>query len=127
MNYLLLMYPDPKNYNPSFNADDECVEMCRELVDGLNAKGKYLGAGILQDASTARSVEVRDGQRLVTDGPFIETREQFAGYLLIEADSLEEALAVAEQHPVVHGGSVVIRPVKDVSFLSAPAASLSTL
>jgi len=122
MNYLLLMYPDPETYHPIQNADDECVEMCRDLVDGLHSQGKYLGAGILQDSSTARNVQIRDGNRLVTDGPFIETREQFAGYLLIEADSLEEAIAVAEQHPVAHSGAVSIRPVKDINFLSKPVA-----
>ena len=119
MNYLLLMYPDTETYKPTENSETECVEQCRELVDGLHSKGKFLGAGILLPPSAARSVQIRDGQKLVTDGPFIETREQFAGYLLIQADSLEEAIAVAERHPVVHSGTVDIRPIKDVTFLSS--------
>jgi len=117
MNYLLLMYPDPPTSHAPSNSDDECVELCRDLVGRLEAKGQYLGAGILEPPSFARNVRVRDGKRIVTDGPFTETREQFAGYLLIEADSLEEAIEIANAHPVVHGGSVEIRPVKNVNFL----------
>jgi hypothetical protein len=65
----------------------------------------------------ATSVRVRDGKRLVTDGPFAETREQLGGYFLIEAENLDEAIAVAERIPMARKGTVEIRPVIDIPGL----------
>lgn len=121
MKYLLLMYPEDLARIASDETNKECVDLCEVLVGKLHAKGQYLGAGILEPASSGRTVQVRSGRRTTTDGPFIETREQFAGYLLIEADSFEEAIAIAAEHPVAFTGTVTVRPVKDVDFLTSNA------
>jgi len=126
MNYLLLMYPTPETFHASAASHQQCIDECRTLVDRLEAKGQYLGAGILEPQTFARNVRVRDGRKLVTDGPFIETREQFAGFLLIEAESLEEAIEIAMEHPVAHTGTVDVRPIKDVQFLSQPEDALQS-
>ena len=79
----------------------------------LTANGQYLGGNPLQPASMATSVRVRDGKRLVTDGPFAETREQLGGYMLIDVPSLDEALAAAARGPVASVGTVEVRPVRE--------------
>lgn len=91
-------------------------EPCQSLVGQLCASGKYIAADRLQPVATATSVRVRNGQRLVTDGPFAETREQLAGYLIFKADSLEEAHEVAAKHPVAEYGTVEVRPVMNFMF-----------
>jgi hypothetical protein len=91
---------------------------CEGLAERLMESGHYLSGGILQPTSTATSVRLRGGQRLVTDGPFAETREQLAGYMLVEARDLDEALSIATQHPVAKVGTVEVRPLKDVAYLA---------
>lgn len=88
-----------------------------ELTHRLHAKGQYYDAAPLQSASTATTVRVRDGKQFVTDGPFAETREQLGGYFLIEADGLEQAIAVAAQIPGARIGAIEIRPVVEVPGL----------
>jgi hypothetical protein len=83
----------------------------------LSAKGQYVSAGPLHPVATATSVRVRNGKRLVTDGPFAETREQLGGYYLIEAGDLDEAIRIAERIPVSTVGTIEIRPVLEISGL----------
>jgi hypothetical protein len=90
-----------------------------QLVEELRSKGQYLAADPLHPTATATSVQVRNGKRLVTDGPFAETREQLGGYFLIEAKNLDEAIAIAEQIPSAKLGTVEIRPV--VNLERSPA------
>lgn len=85
---------------------------CDGLVEKLVETGQYRAGGILQPTFSATSLQIRDGQRLITDGPFAETREQLAGYVLIEADDLDQALAVAAMHPVAQTGTVEVRPLQ---------------
>jgi hypothetical protein len=73
----------------------------------------------LHPTATATSVRVRDGKRLVTDGPFAETREQLGGYYLIDARDLDEAMKIAERIPVAKHGTIEIRPVLEISGLPA--------
>ena len=75
------------------------------------AAGVLVGASELEPTSAATSVRVRDGKRLVTDGPFAETREQLGGYYLIEAKNLDEAIAIAARVPSVSAGTVEVRPL----------------
>jgi hypothetical protein len=85
----------------------------------LKANGQYLAANPLQPVATATSVQVRNGKRLVTDGPFAETREQLGGYFLIDAKDLDEAIAVAGRIAGARKGTVEIRPVMEMPGLPA--------
>lgn len=88
-----------------------------ELANHLNISGHYLDAAPLQPVSTATRVQVREGKRLVTDGPFAETREQLGGYFLINAGDLEEAVGIAGRIPGARIGTVEIRPVVELAGL----------
>ena len=84
-----------------------------ELSQELTARGQYLGGHPLHPSSSATSVRVRDGKRIVTDGPFAETREQLGGYMIIDVKDLDEALAVAARVPLARTSTVEVRPVRD--------------
>ena len=88
-----------------------------ELANQIHSKGQYVDAAPLHPTSTATCVRVREGKRLVTDGPFAETREQLGGYFLIDAKNLDEAIAVAARIPMACKGTVEIRPVIDIPGL----------
>ncbi len=89
----------------------------RKLAQDLHKNGQFLGANPLHPTSTATSVRVRDGDRLVTDGPFAETREQLGGYFLIDAKDLDAAIGIAARIPGARHGTVEIRPVIEVPGL----------
>ena len=84
-----------------------------ELSQELTARGQYLGGLPLHPASSATSVRVRDGKRLVTDGPFAETREQLGGYMVIDVKDLDEAIAIAARVPLARTSTVEVRPVRE--------------
>ncbi|MCW5978880.1 MAG: YciI family protein [Bryobacteraceae bacterium] len=100
---------------------EHCYVESAQLAQELHAKGRYIGANPLHPPSTATSVQVRDGKRLVTDGPFAETREQLGGYFLVEARDLDEAIGIAERIPIARVGTVEIRPVLEVPGLPSSA------
>lgn len=115
MKYMLLVYTSENAWN-----DDErekCYAESTQLTQELHERGQYLAAAPLQPVSTATSVRVREGKRLVTDGPFAETTEQFGGYFLIEAENLDEAIDVAGRIPGARKGTVEIRPVMELPGL----------
>jgi len=85
----------------------------RELADELTAKGCYLDGNPLHPPATATSVRVREGKRLLTDGPFAETREHLGGYMLIDVPDLDEAIAIAARGPLARVGTIEVRPVRD--------------
>ena len=87
----------------------DTVELSRELT----ARGQYLGGFPLYPSSAATSVRVRDGKRVVTDGPFAETREQLGGYMIIDVEDLDEALAIAARIPLARTSTVEVRPVRE--------------
>jgi hypothetical protein len=95
----------------------ECYAESTELAHQIHASGQYLAANPLHPTSMATSVRVRNGKRVVTDGPFAETREQLGGYFLIEANNLDEAIAIAARVPMARKGTVEIRPVIDIPGL----------
>ncbi|HYV04107.1 MAG TPA: YciI family protein [Blastocatellia bacterium] len=115
MKYMLLVYLD--EHALSETEREHCYVESAQLTQDLNASGNYIMAGPLQPTSTATSLRVRDGRRLVTDGPFAETREQLGGYYVIEARDLEEAMSIAERIPVARMGTIEIRPVLDIPGL----------
>ena len=88
-----------------------------ELTHQLHAAGQYIHASPLQPAATAVMVRVRTGKPTVTDGPFIETREQIAGYFLVNAQDLDEAISIASRVPGTRIGTVEVRPLIEISGL----------
>jgi hypothetical protein len=88
-----------------------------QLANQIDSSGQYLDAAPLHPASTATCVRVREGKRLVIDGPFAETREQLGGYFLITANNLDEAIGIAGQIPGGRIGTVEIRPVIELAGL----------
>ena len=115
MKYMLLVYLDEQVMSDAER--EQCYVESAELTQQLNTSGQYLGAGPLHPVSTATSVQVREGKRLVTDGPFAETREQLGGYYLIDAADLDDAIRIAERIPPARYGTVEIRPVMEIAGL----------
>jgi hypothetical protein len=95
----------------------ECYAESTQLAHSIQSSGHYLAANPLQPTAMATSVRVRDGKRLVTDGPFAETREQLGGYFLIEAKDLDEALGIAARIPMARKGTIEVRPVIEIPGL----------
>jgi hypothetical protein len=116
MRYMLLAYFDEVH---AISDDDreKCYVESAALCRDLSASGHYLDAAPLHPTSTATSVRIRDAKRLVTDGPFAETREQLGGYFLIEAKDLDEAISIAGRIPGARFGTIEIRPVMEISGL----------
>ena len=110
MKYMLLIYKEEKAERSQKERED-CQKEAVVLADELRSKGQYVTANPLHPTAMATSIRVRDGKRLVTDGPFAETHEQLGGYFLIEAKNREEAIAVALKIPMASRGTVEVRPV----------------
>jgi hypothetical protein len=117
MRYLLMIYINEQAMTETER--NECYVESAQLAQDLNASGNYLATAPLHPVSTATSVQVREGKRIVTDGPFAETREQFGGYFLIDAKDLDEALGIAARIPGARKGTVEVRPVMEVHGLPA--------
>lgn len=115
MKYMLLIYLDEQGLSETER--QECYVESTELAQQIRSSGQYLAANPLHPTSMATSVRVRNGKRLVTDGPFAETREQLGGYFLIEANNLDEAIGVAARIPMARKGTVEVRPVIDIPGL----------
>jgi len=115
MKYMLLIYMGENAMSESER--ESCYKDSTQLAHDLKAAGKYLSANPLQPVTTATSVRVREGKRLVTDGPFAETREQLGGYFLIDANDLDEAISIAGRIPGARKGTVEIRPVIEIPGL----------
>ncbi|MGH2412594.1 MAG: YciI family protein [Microcystaceae cyanobacterium] len=115
MKYMLLIYSDETAWTE--REREECFAESIELTQQLQERGQYLGASPLHSVATATSVRIRDGQKLITDGSFAETREQLGGYFLIEAKDLNEAIAIAGRIPGSRKGTVEIRPVLELTGL----------
>jgi hypothetical protein len=114
MKYILLIHHEEAL------AEDERQHLLAEsvqLANHLHDNGQYLDAAPLQPISATVSVKVRNGKRLVTDGPFAETKEQIGGYFLINAKDLDEAIDIAGRIPGARIGTVEVRPVREVEGL----------
>ena len=108
MKYLCLVYIDEQKL-PAVS-DSECIA----CGDGFREKGLLLAGQALQSVKSATTVRVRNGRVSVTDGPFAETKEQLAGFYLIEARDLNDAIQVASKIPPAREGSVEVRPVREL-------------
>jgi hypothetical protein len=115
MKYMLLIYSDESGWTQAER--EHCFEESTQLTHDLHQRGQFLGASPLQSVATATSVRVREGKRLVTDGPFAETREQLGGYFLVDAKNLDEAIDIAGRIPGAKRGTVEIRPIEEISGL----------
>jgi hypothetical protein len=115
MKYMLLLYADEQVWTEAER--EQCYRESTEFTHQLKANGQYLGASPLHPVSTATSVQVRNGKRLIIDGPFAETREQFGGYFMVEAKDLDEAIDIAARIPGAKKGTVEIRPLVELPNL----------
>jgi hypothetical protein len=124
MRYMLLCYDDgPAWEKLGDEAHQAAIGEAVQLTHELNEKGQYLLASPLEPTNTAKSVRVRDGNLIITDGPFAETREHLGGFYLIEAGSQAEAVAIAARHPGALLGTVEVRPLREITGL--PGSSVN--
>ena len=115
---MVLVYHDEDSFRK--RSEVERQSMLAEsvaLAKQLHSRGQYLSAAPLHPTSETTCVQVRGGKRVVTDGPFAETREQIGGYFLIDADDLDEAVEIAARIPGARIGTVEVRPVTEVAGL----------
>ena len=115
MKYMLLVYMNEQAM--SEGERQQCYTDSARLTQDLHSKRQYIAAAPLHPVSTATSVRVREGRSLVTDGPFAETREQLGGFYIIDANDLDEAIAVAARIPPARKGTIEIRPVMEIPGL----------
>lgn len=115
MKYMLLIYGDEQALSETERQN--CYAESTQLAQDIHARGQFLSANPLHPTAMATSVRMRDGKRLVTDGPFAETREQLGGYFLVDAKNLDEAIAIASKIPMARKGTVEVRPVMDIPGL----------
>jgi len=121
--YMLLIYHDEQ---PKSDAERQaCYAESVRLADELKRNGQFLAANPLHPPSTARSIRLRNGTRVMTDGPFAETREQLGGYFLVDVNTLDEAIVIAERIPMARQGTVEVRQVIEVPGMSFQAAKSS--
>lgn len=112
MKYLCLVYGEEKQM--AAMTDDECMAYDQDLRNA----GKCLASEALQPVRTATTVRVRNGKVSVSDGPFAETKECLAGFYLIEAVDLDDAIQIAARIPAAHVGSIEIRPIRELTSTS---------
>ena len=108
MKYLCLVYLEAERLRAIPDAE------CMAFGTALRARGQLLAAEALEPVQTATTVRVRDGKTITTDGPFAETKEQLAGFYLIDAKDLDEAVRIASAIPPARVGSIEVRPVRDL-------------
>ena len=115
MHYLLLVYTDDTLLDALPPGEYDCqMRACFAHADQLKAEGTLLQSQQLEAPAQARAVRIRGGRTQVLDGPFAETKEILAGFNLIEADSLDAAVTIAEHLPWARYGCIEVRPVRDM-------------
>ena len=124
MKYAMLIYLDENSLSDPQR--EKCYQESAQYAQQLNSSGKCLAAMPLHPTSTATSLRIRDGKRMVTDGPFAETREQLGGFFLIDARDLDEAIEIAARIPAGRWGTVEVRPVVEIEDYPAPEGPLTS-
>ena len=104
MQYLLMIAGDE-------SAAEHQNDGCDGWGEELERQGKIRGGGGLRPPSEATTIRVRDGEVLLTDGPFTEAKDQIGGYVVLDCEDLDEALAIAARHPAATYGSIEVRPI----------------
>lgn len=114
MKYLCLVYADESQLHsrPESPRDAEC----HDYAASVQESGRLIAAEALQPVATASTVRMRNGKATITDGPFAETKEQLAGFYLVEARDLNEALQLAGRIPAARVGCVEVRPVRELDI-----------
>ena len=124
MKYMLLIHDDEKAWGTLSEAERQRIYgEYRQFGQQIKDAGHYLAGAQLQPTTMATSVRVRDGKRLVTDGPFAETREQLGGYYLVDAKDLDEAIGIAARIPSARLGTIEVRPVVEMGSQAAAATA----
>jgi hypothetical protein len=124
MKYLCLVYFNEKEM--SAMSEQEWAALNRECIacrDGMCDSGHYIDGAPLESVETATTLRMRNGKLSITDGPFAETKEQLAGFYMIEARDLNEAIQVASKIPPARYGSVKVRPVRDLDLFREQASA----
>jgi hypothetical protein len=123
MKYMLLIHHDEHAWDEKSDAEKQVLYgEFRQLRQELLSARQYLDGSQLHPTTAATSVRVRDGKRLLTDGPFAETREQLGGYFLIEAGDRDEAIAIAGRIPTARWGTIEIRQLVEAPVSAAATA-----
>jgi hypothetical protein len=112
MRYALLIYADPGARTEESRAGDGVIDNWTDYTQAVKDAGVLLGAEQLHDVETATSVQLNAGERLLTDGPFIETKEHLLGFYLVDVPDLDTALNWAARMPIMRYGTVEVRPVR---------------
>jgi hypothetical protein len=113
MQYMLMIYHDETRRAQMLEAQKgQIVQECDDFAQSLVKSGHFRAGSRLQATSMATTVREKSGRRVITDGPFVETKEQIAGYLLIECQDLDEAISIAARFPSIRfGAAIEVRPV----------------
>jgi hypothetical protein len=123
MKYMLLIYDEEQMWAKLSEAERKQIYgEYGQFSQQVRTSGHYVTGAQLQPIAAATSVRVRNGKRLLTDGPFAETREQLGGYYLVEAKDLDEALSIAERIPSARFGTIEVRPLVEMP-VAAPATT----
>ena len=126
MKYALTIYGDESAAENASPEDREAVTQAYwKLIEEMESAGVYGGGEGLHPTSTATTVRVRDDERTVTDGPFAETKEQLAGFFLVDCKDLDEAIDWAAKIPGAQSGSVEVRPVMVFDDMPTPESAAS--
>jgi hypothetical protein len=116
MKFICLGYMDEKKWEKMSESERNAFfDVCFGYDDMLRAKGHIAGGEGLQSARSAATVRIREGKVVVTDGPFVETKEQLGGILILEAKDMAEAIELISKHPGVSAAGFEIRPVADMT------------
>jgi hypothetical protein len=114
MRYMLIHYIDETILNASENGEDSPMAAAQRELEAwdeeMDARGILVGGGKLRAPRSSKTLRVRDGELLITDGPFAETKEQIAGYSVLECTDLDEAIEAASRHPTARLGTFELRP-----------------
>lgn len=112
MQYLLLIYDQESQWGKLSESErNKVYKEYGDFTEAITKSGHYLGGHQLHPITKATTVRVRDSKKLVTDGPFAETKEQLGGYYMIEASDLDDAVGIASRIPSARFGSIEVRPI----------------
>ena len=130
MKFILLVYNEPAALDALPAGDfDSKMRNCLAHADEMKHDGRLIESQMLEDASTAKSVRIRNGRQTTLDGPFAETKEVLGGFNLIEAENMEEAVRIAAEFPWAQTGCIEVRPVRDIETVRQrvnPVAAAAT-